>query len=270
MKVRAAGVNPFDSKVRRGLTKAELPRIPGFEVAGVVDQAGEGAEFAVGDELVGWSVGGAYAEYAIAGNVTHKPAGVSWEQAVSIPVAGETAQRVLDLLEVKPGETILIHGAAGAVGAVAVQLAKAAGLTVVGTASPANHEYLQSIGAVPVEYGDGLVERVRAAAPQGVDAVFDTAGKGGLRESIELRGGTERIVTIADWDAAVELGIQASGGTGDPVLIRAGLDAQLQAAADGKLTTRIAALFALADAAKAQQLSESGHARGKIVVLPQA
>jgi NADPH:quinone reductase-like Zn-dependent oxidoreductase len=270
LQVRAAGVNPFDHKVRRGLTKATLPRIPGFEVAGVVDQVGDGAEFAVGDELVGWSIGGAYAEHAIAGNVTRKPAGVSWEQAVSLPVAGETAQRVLDLLEVKSGETILIHGAAGAVGAVAVQLATAAGLTVIGTASPANHEYLRSIGAVPVEYGDGLVDRVRAAAPQGVDAVFDTAGKGGLRESIELRGGTERIVTIADWETAGELGIVASGGSGAPEHVRAGLDAQLQAAAEGKLVTRIADTFALADAGKAQELSESGHARGKIVVLPQA
>ncbi|WP_350281302.1 NADP-dependent oxidoreductase [Kribbella sp. HUAS MG21] len=270
IQVRAAGVNPYDYKVRRGLTKAKLPQIPGFEVAGVVDQVGDGAEFAVGDEVVGWSVGGAYAEHAIAGNITRKPAGVSWEQAVSLPVAGETAQRVLDLLDLKSGETILIHGAAGAVGAVAVQLAKAAGLTVVGTASPANHEYLRSVGAVPVEYGDGLVDRVRAAAPQGLDAVFDIAGKGGLRESIELRGGTERIVTIADWETAGALGIQASGGTGAPELVRAGLDAQLQAVADGNLSTRIADTFALADAAKAQELSESGHARGKIVVLPQA
>lgn len=271
VKVQAAGVNPFDTKVRAGLTKGfvdpVLPAIPGFEVAGVVDEAGDGAEFAVGDEVVGWSEGGSYAEYAIGGNLARKPAGLGWEQAVGVPVAGETAQRVLDLLGVKSGETILIHGAAGAVGSVAVQLAKAAGLTVVGTASVANHDYLRSIGAVPIEYGEGLLERVRAAAPQGVDAVFDTAGKGGLEESIELRGGTDRIVTIADYAAAV-LGIQVSGGGGSPEAIRAGLEAQLQAAADGKLTIRVAETFALADAAKAQELSESGHARGKIVVRP--
>jgi NADPH:quinone reductase-like Zn-dependent oxidoreductase len=169
---------------------------------------------------------------------------------------------------VKPGETILIHGAAGAVGSVAVQLAVAAGLTVIGTASPANHDYLRSIGAIPVAYGDGLLERVREAAPQGVDAVVDTAGMGGLEESIELRGGTDRIVTIADFGAAA-LGIQVSGGgTGTPEDVRAALDAQLQAAADGKLTIRIADTFGLPDANKAQALSESGHARGKIVVLP--
>ncbi|MEV0789473.1 NADP-dependent oxidoreductase [Kribbella sp. NPDC050459] len=270
IKVRAAGVNPIDFKVRRGWTKGfidpVLPAVPGLEVAGVVDQVGEGAEFAVGDEVVGWSDGGAYAEYAIAGNVARKPAGVSWEQAAGVPVAGETAQRVLDLLGVKSGETILIHGAAGAVGSVAVQLAKAAGLTVVGTASTANHDYLRSLGAVPVEYGEGLLERVRAAAPDGVDAVFDTAGQGGLQESIELRGGTDRIVTIADF-AAAELGVTASmAGTATPAEVRATLGAQLQAVADGTLTIRIAETFDLADAAKAQELSESGHARGKIVL----
>ncbi|MGW6200625.1 NADP-dependent oxidoreductase [Kribbella sp. NPDC055110] len=272
IKVHAAGVNPIDFKVRRGWTKGFIdpvfPAVPGLEVAGVVDEAGAGAEFAVGDEVVGWSDGGSYAEYAIGGNVARKPAGLSWEQAVGVPVAGETAQRVLDLLGVKSGETILIHGAAGAVGSVAVQLAKAAGLTVVGTASPANHEYLRSLGAVPVEYGEGLVERVRAAAPEGVDAVVDTAGKGGLPESVELRGGTDRIVTIADYAAAEALGVGFSGGGGTPESIRSGLDAQLQAAADGKLTPRIAQTFELADAAKAQELSESGHARGKIVLQP--
>ena len=272
IKVHAAGVNPYDTKIRRGFTKdfapAKFPAIPGFEVAGVVDEAGDGAAFAVGDEVVGWSTGGSYAEYALGGNVTRKPAGLGWEQAVGVPVAGETSQRVLALLDVKSGETILIHGAAGAVGSVAVQLAVAAGLTVIGTASPANHDYLRSIGAIPVAYGDGLLERVREAAPHGVDAVFDTAGMGGLEESIELRGGTDRIVTIADFGAA-ELGIQVSGGgTGTPEEVRAALDAQLQAAADGKLTIRIAGTFALADASKAQALSESGHARGKIVVVP--
>ncbi|HEY3559587.1 MAG TPA: NADP-dependent oxidoreductase [Kribbella sp.] len=274
IKVQAAGVNAFDFKVRRGWTRGfadpVFPAIPGFEVAGVVDEAGDGAEFAVGDEVAGWSEGGAYAEFALGGILARKPAGVSWEQAVSIPVAGETAQRVLGLLGVKSGETILIHGAAGAVGSVAVQLAVAAGVTVIGTASGANHEYLRSIGAVPVEYGEGLVDRVRAAAPQGVDAVVDTAGKGGLPESIELRGGTDRIVTIADYAAAGELGIETSGGGGSPEQVRAGLDAQLRAAADGKLTTRIAETFTLADAGKAQTLSESGHARGKIIILPQA
>jgi NADPH:quinone reductase-like Zn-dependent oxidoreductase len=271
IRVRAAGVNPIDFKIRRGWTQGFLdvtfPATPGMEVAGVVDEAGEGATFAVGDEVVGWAATGSYAEYAIAGNVVPKPAGVSWEQAVGLPVAGETAQRVLDELGLKEGETLLVHGGAGGVGSIAVQLAKAAGATVIGTASPANHDFVRSIGATPVEYGDGLVDRVRAVAPQGVDAVFDTAGQGGLPDSIELRGGTDRIVTIADMSAA-ELGVAASmGSSAGPEQIAAGLSRQLQAAADGNLQVRIAHTFSLADAAKAQELSESGHAPGKVVVL---
>jgi len=271
IRVKAAGVNPIDFKVRRGWTKGFIdvtfPATPGLEVAGVVDQAGDGAGFEVGDEVVGWSTTGSYAEYALVGNIARKPAGVSWEQAVGVPIAGETAERVLGELQVKDGETLLLHGAAGAVGSIAVQLAKAAGVTVIGTASPANDDFLRSIGAIPVAYGDGLVDRVRAVAPQGIDAVFDAAGQGGLQESVELRGSTDRIVTIADFDAA-KLGVAASmGSSATPEEIRAGLADQLRAAADGNLTIRIAGTFALADAAKAQDLSESGHAPGKVVVL---
>ncbi|GAB3947883.1 NADP-dependent oxidoreductase [Kribbella albertanoniae] len=272
VKVRAAGVNPMDHKIRRGFMQGmfdvTFPATPGVEVAGVVDEVGEGADFAVGDEVTGWSASGAYAEYALVGNAARKPEGVSWEQAVGLPVAGETSQRVLDELGVKSGETILIHGAAGAVGSIAVQLAVAAGLTVVGTASPRNHDFLRSIGATPVEYGDGLVDRVRAAAPQGIDAAFDTAGKGGLKESIELIGGLERVITIADFTAG-ELGVQASaGGTTTPEAARAGLEAHLAAAAAGTLTVRIADTFGLADAAKAQQVSEDGHPQGKLIIQP--
>jgi NADPH:quinone reductase-like Zn-dependent oxidoreductase len=271
VRVRAAGVNPIDFKIRRGWTQGfmpvTLPATPGHEVAGVVDEAGEGAEFAVGDEVVGWSKTGAYAEHAVVANVVPKPAGVSWEQAVGLPVAGETAQRVLDEFGVKDGETLLLHGAAGAVGSIAVQLAAAAGVTIIGTASPANHEFLRELGAIPVAYGDGLADRVRKVAPQGVDAVFDAAGQGGLQESIELRGGTDRIVTIADMQAGA-LGIALStGSSASPEEIGRGLTAQLQAVAAGQLRVRIAETFALADAAKAQDLSESGHAQGKIVVL---
>ena len=271
VKVRAAGVNPIDFKIRRGWTKGFIdvtfPATPGTEVAGVVDEVGDGAEFAVGDEVVGRSATGAYAEHAIVGNVAPKPAALSWEQAVGVPIAGETAQRVLDELQVKDGETLLVHGAAGAVGSIAVQLAKAAGATVIGTASPANHDFLRSIGATPVEYGDGLIDRVRAVAPQGIDAVLDAAGYGGLQESIELRGGTDRILTIADMQAGA-LGIAVLSGSATPDEIRATLTNQLQAAADGRLQVRVAETFPLTDAAKAQELSESGHAPGKVVILP--
>lgn len=183
--VRAAGVNPVDHKIRNGWMEAAfptpLPATPGSEFAGVVDETGEGVTGpAVGDEVLGRSVTGAYAAYVLADAdaVAPRPEGLGWEEAAALPVATATAARVLDELAVTAGDTLLLHGAAGAVGSAAVQLATARGATVVGTASPANHDYLRVLGAVPVAYGEGLVERVRAAAPQGVDAVFDAAGKG--------------------------------------------------------------------------------------------
>ena len=127
--------------------------------------------------------------------------------------------------------------------------------------------YLRSLGATPVEYGDGLVDRVRAIAPQGVDAVFDTAGQGALPDSIELRGGTDRIVTIADM-AGGELGVTVSAGATSPEETKAGLVEQLQLAAAGDLKLKVAETFTLADAAKAQEISEAGHARGKLVLVP--
>ncbi|HEY0474372.1 MAG TPA: NADP-dependent oxidoreductase [Kribbella sp.] len=272
VKVRAAGVNPADVKIRRGwfevVRATTFPAIPGLEVAGIVDELGEGVtDLAVGDEVVGWSKSGAYAEHALVGVVAKKPAELPWDQAVALPVAGETSARVLGQLGVRQGETVLVNGAAGGVGAVAVQLAVALGATVIGTASEANHDYLRSLGAVPVTYGDGLVERVRTAAPQGVDAVFDVAGGGALPDSIELRGGTDRIITIAD-PAAQELGVPFSSGGTPPEQQKAGLAEQLELAADGKLRLKVTETFALADAGKAQDVSEAGHAGGKLVVIP--
>jgi len=172
---------------------------------------------------------------------------------------------VLDLLKVSAGETLLIHGAAGAVGTVAVQLAVRRGATVIGTASPANQAYLRDLGAVPVEYGDGLVERVRALAPRGIDAVFDVAGKGALPASIELRGGTSRIITIADMGAQ-SLGIPFSAGT--PEMRSAPALADLaRLVVDGALRLTVSATYPLERAAEAHRISEAGHARGKIVLL---
>ncbi|MFI5757954.1 NADP-dependent oxidoreductase [Streptomyces sp. NPDC051569] len=271
--VRAAGVNPMDFKIRRGTMEqvfpTPLPAVPGLEFAGVVDEIGAGVtEVAVGDDVLGWSAGGAYARYALADTIVRKPADLAWTEAAALPVAAETSERVLDLLALRNGETLLLHGAAGAVGSVAVQLAVARGATVIGTASPANHGYLRSLGAIPVAYGDGLVERVRAVAPQGIDAVFDVAGKGALPDSIELRGGTtDRIVTIADAGAA-GLGVTFSGGGGSPEAKRAALAEGVRLAADGTLRLRVAQAFPLADAAKAQAESERGHAAGKLVVTP--
>ncbi|MFJ3222547.1 NADP-dependent oxidoreductase [Streptomyces sp. NPDC086783] len=271
VRVVTVGVNPLDHKRRHGWMEAfyptTFPAVPGLEFAGVVDTLGEGATgFAPGDEVFGWTRTGAYAEYAIAGDIVHKPAGLSFEAAATLPVAGETTERVLGLLGLKSGETLLLHGAAGAVGQVAVQLAVARGATVIGTASPANHDFLRALGAVPVAYGQGLADRVRSAAPHGVDAVFDAAGHDTLPVSVELRGGTtDRIVTIAAQDAA-EYGVVFSGGGTPSEVVRTWLAEHGRLAAEGRLVVPVARTFALADAAEAQELSEAGHVRGKLIL----
>jgi NADPH:quinone reductase-like Zn-dependent oxidoreductase len=267
VRVKAAGVNGLDGKIRSGALEAlfptAFPAVPGGELAGVVDALGEGvSDVQVGDEVLGWSDTGSYAQYALATIVAPKPAGLDWQHAVALPVAGETAERVLNLLGVGAGETVLMHGAAGAVGTLAVQLATARGARVIATAGPSNQDYLTSLGATATLYGDGLVERVRALAPEGVHAVFDLAGKGALEDSITLRGGTERIVTIADFRAH-QLGITfASGGQERSA---AHLAALAQDAAAGKVVTTVTA-YPLAEAATAQQVSDAGHGRGKLVL----
>ncbi|MFF1724330.1 NADP-dependent oxidoreductase [Streptomyces sviceus] len=266
VRVKAAGLNALDGKIRSGAMEAAfptpLPAVPGAELAGVVDALGEGVrDVQVGDEVLGWSDTGSYAQYALATTVAPKPDGLNWQHAVALPVAGETAERVLNLLGVAAGETVLMHGAAGAVGTLAVQLATARGARVIATAGPANQDYLTSLGATATLYGEGLVERVRALAPDGVDAVFDLAGKGALEDSIALRGGTERIVTIADFRAH-QLGITSTGGQERSATRLAAL---AQEAATGKLVTTVTA-YPLAQAATAQQISDAGHGRGKLAL----
>lgn len=194
--VRAVGVNPLDHKVRSGsITEffpVDFPAVTGYEVSGVVEAVGEGVTaWQVGDEVFGSVHGGGYAEHVLAAadKLARKPAALGWEEAAAIPVAAETAWRSLDLLGLEAGQTLLVHGAAGGVGTVVLQFARQRGIRVVGTASEANHAYLRELGAVPVVYGDGLAERVRAAAPEGVDRVLDVAGLGDvLPLSIELAG----------------------------------------------------------------------------------
>ncbi|GAA2131948.1 NADP-dependent oxidoreductase [Glycomyces algeriensis] len=267
IRVKAAGLNAIDGKIRSGAMEAvrptPLPAIPGGELAGVVDAVGDGvSDVQVGDEVLGWSDTGAYAEYALATTVARKPAGLGWENAAALPVASETAERVLNLLGVTEGETVLMHGAAGGVGTIAVQLAVARGARVIATAGPGNQDYLASLGAIPTVYGEGLVERVRALAPEGVDAVFDLAGKGALEDSIALRGGTERIVTIADFRAR-ELGIVFASGAQEQSAAR--LAALAEDAANGGLVTTATA-YPLGKAAEAQRISDAGHVRGKLVL----
>ncbi|MFC9254950.1 NADP-dependent oxidoreductase [Amycolatopsis thailandensis] len=269
--VRAAGVNPIDWKIRAGLMAevfpTEFPAVPGGDVAGVIDATGEGVSgFTAGDEVLGTGIGG-YAEYVLAeaASVIRKPESLSWELAAALPAVVNTAYRALNLLDLEKGETLLVDGAAGGVGTIAVQLAVARGLTVVGTASEANHDYLRSLGAVPVQYGEGLAERVRAVAPQGIDASFDASGHS-LSALVELTGGPKRVITIAASDAA-DHGVRFTSGS-PAEQVPGSLAEGAALAAEGKLTLPISRVYPLAEAAAAQDESEAGHVRGKLVLVP--
>ncbi|MFF1903564.1 NADP-dependent oxidoreductase [Kitasatospora sp. NPDC058218] len=272
--VRAAGVNPVDHKLRSGamtgLFPVTFPHVTGFEVAGVVEAVGEGAtEWAPGDEVFGPTGGGGYAEHVLvdAGNLARKPAALGWEQAAAIPVAAETSWRALDLLGVESGRTLLVHGAAGGVGTVLLQFARSRGIRVIGTAREANHAYLRALGAIPVTYGDGLAERVRAVAPDGVDRVLDAAGQGDvLPLSIELAGGAEHVLTIADFEGAARYGVRVSAGAETVHHHGPALAAALALYEEGTLHLPLHRVFPLEEAAQAHRLSEQGHVRGKVVL----
>jgi NADPH:quinone reductase-like Zn-dependent oxidoreductase len=269
--VRATGVNPIDWKARSGMLAEVMPLsfpvIDGREAAGVVDEVGEGVEdVAVGDAVFGFAVGGAAAELAVLDDYVRKPEGLSFEQAASLPVAAETSARVFQVLGgVGDGDTLLVNGAAGGVGVIGVQLARAHGARVIGTASERNHELLRSLGAEPTTHGPGLAERVRALAPDGVDDVFDTAGKGEIEDMIELTGDPAHVATIADFGAA-RLGVKVTGGAEGRVV--EGLREAASLADAGQLQVLVDRTFPFAQAAEAHRVSQEGHVRGKLVLVP--
>lgn len=272
VRVRAAGVNPADWKQRRGLWSGGkplgAPRGIGHDLSGVVEAVGEGvAELAVGDEVFGTGKS-TYAELALStpGELAARPSDVPWETAGGVGVAGRTAYRVLRQLEIGPGDTLLIHAAAGGVGIVATQLALAWGATVVGTAGSDNQAFVRELGATPVRHGDGWAGRVRQAAPDGVDAVLDASGRGELALSVELAGGPDRVLTIAASDAK-EHGVRFSGDDGD-VDVSDAFPELGRLLATGDLVLPVWRTFPLADAAAAHRVSEDGHLRGKIVLVP--
>ncbi|MGI5321438.1 NADP-dependent oxidoreductase [Actinomadura nitritigenes] len=265
--VRAAGVNPSDWKKRQGLMDPELPQTLGHEAAGVVDELGEGVEdVAVGDRVFGLSAeGAAQAELAVLSFYAPIPPSLDFPGAAALPAAIETATRALDQLGVASGGTLLINGASGSVGGAAVQLAVARGARVIGTGGPANHEYLRSLGAEPVEYGEGLVERVRALAPDGVDLALDVAGSGVLPELIGLAGGAEHVVTVADFAGAREHGVRFSrGDAGRAVHVLGEISALIEA---GRFSLPVARTFPLKEIAEAHRAGEEGRVRGKLVLL---
>jgi NADPH:quinone reductase-like Zn-dependent oxidoreductase len=268
VRVRAVGINPIDWKVRSGMMGGDLPKVTGQEVSGVVDEIGEGVSgVAVGDEVFGPAAGGGgAAEYALLENWAAIPSSLDFAGAAALPVAVETAARTLDFVEVGDGQTVLVNGAAGAVGIATVQLARGRGARVIGTASPGNHEYLRTYGAEPTTYGDGLVERVRELSPDGVDKAIDDAGGGALPALVELAGGPENVVTIADYEGAQQTGVTMTGGAGSVRAWHA-----LATAADlieaGRFSLPVAQTFPLERIADAHALSETGHVRGKLVLL---
>jgi NADPH:quinone reductase-like Zn-dependent oxidoreductase len=270
IRVRAVAVNLIDAKIRSGrldgVFPASFPVMPGWDVAGIVDAAGEGAAAAVGDEVFGVATVGGYSQYALLDRPVPKPAALSFETAAAVVTVGEAAFRVLKHLGLKAGQTLLILGGGGSVGGIAVQLATARGITVVATAAEGDINRLTGLGATAVGYGDGWAERVRAVAPAGVDAVFDTAGAGLLADAIELAGDPDRVITIAD-ESAFGLGVRFTGA--DPADRAPEALPELAALlADGRLTVPVWRSYPLAEAALAHADLDARRNHGKLILLP--
>lgn len=281
--VRAAGINPIDYKLYSGMMGADQSQLPmrlGMEVSGLVSAAGDQAHgpagpVAVGDEVIGYPVAGGYAA-ALTVPVTSvfpKPASLSWEEAAGLSLTGVTAHHLLEATGVQAGDTVLIHAASGGVGLTAAQLALDRGATVVGTAGPQRQEQLRGYGIVPVEYGDGLADRVRAAAPDGIDVALDAIGTDeAVDTSLELVSDKHRIATVAAFGRAAAAGIQLLGnGPGaDPgTEIRDRARLVLTDLVDrGRLRVVVARTFPLAEAGQAHRLVAEGHSGGKVVLVP--
>jgi NADPH:quinone reductase-like Zn-dependent oxidoreductase len=283
IEIRAAGVNPIDAKVYSGAMGADPGRLPlrlGSEASGVVTAVGPGAAgpagpVQAGDEVIAYRAPGSYAEELVvpAFALVPKPDTLDWAQASGLMVTGATAWHLLTATGVGAGDTVLIHGAAGGVGVMAVQLAVGRGATVVATASPANHDFLRELGAIPVEYGTGLMDRVRAVAPGGVDAALDLAGTDeALDVSFVLVPDRTRIATILSFERGLNTGIKVLGGApgadpGTEIRDAARLDLA-RLAQDGKLRVFVSHTFPLAEAGRAHEAIAQGHTRGKIALIP--
>jgi len=272
--VKAAGINPGEISIREGFLAerfpATFPSGEGTDFAGVVQTQGYGVRgFTVGDEVLGWTERRASHAELVAvpeDQLTAKPATVSWEVAGSLFVAALAAYASVDAVAPKAGETVVVSAAAGGVGSVAVQLAKHTGATVIGLAGEHNHEWLRSHDIIPVSYGDGQEERIRAAAPGGVDAFIDTFGGGYVDLAIGLGVPPARINTIADFEAVERLGVQSQG---THAIATAEILAELVGmVADGTLEITIAGTFPLADVREAFGELAARHSHGKIVLLP--
>ncbi|MFD9964109.1 NADP-dependent oxidoreductase [Amycolatopsis sp. NPDC058986] len=274
VEVRAAGINPGEAYIREGVFAeqwpATFPSGQGSDLAGVVAELGEGVDgVTVGDEVIGFVHSrSSQARYVVveAENLTPKPAGVPWEVAGALFVAGTTAYAAVRAVSPREGETVVVSGAAGGVGSITVQLAKLAGAKVIGLAGAGNHAWLAQHDVVPVAYGEGVEERIKEASGGKVDAFVDTFGSGYVDLALKLGVHTDRIDTVIDFAAAEKYGVKREGNID---AAEAGVLAELAALLDkGLLEIPIAKTYPLADVRDAYRELERRHTRGKIVLLP--
>ena len=275
IRVKAAGINPGEAKIRDGalhaIWPATFPSGQGSDFAGVVERLGPGVTaVAERDEVIGWvDTRSSQAEYVVAdaGDLAPRPSGLPWEVAGAIPVAGFTAWAMVRAVDVKPGDTVVVAGAAGGVGSLAVQLAKRAGATVIGLAGPSNHDWLKRHDVIPVAYGDGVVDRIRESANTQVDAFLDTYGGDYVELALnDLGVSPERIDSVTRPDAAAKYGIKIDGNGAGASAATLETLAGLIAAKDLELP--IARTYPLTEVVTAYTQLAKGHIRGKIVLIP--
>ena len=272
--VKAAGINPGEASIRKGLLHsrwpATFPSGEGSDLAGVIVALGEGVQdFAVGDEVIGFTNNRAsHAEFVLveASNVTRRPPNVPWEVAGSLFVAGATAYAAVRAVSLKQGDTLAVSSAAGGVGSIVVQLAVKEGAKVIGLASPSHHQWLRDHDVIPVAYGEGIEERIRAAADNHLDAFIDTFGADYVELALKLGVQPQRIDTIANFEAVEKYGVKAEGSaqgaSAEVLAYLAGLINQ------GELEIPIAHVYPLADVREAYRDLEQRHTNGKIVLVP--
>jgi len=274
VQVKAAALNPGEASIREGYLDAASPTTfpsgEGSDLAGVVTAVGDGVtEFSVGDEVLGWSwTRSSHAEYTAVpvSQLIPKPASVPWPVAGALYVVAATAYAAVRAVAAGPGDTVVVSAAAGGVGTVVVQLLKVKGASVIGIASQAHHEWLTTHGVTPVAYGDGLADRLRAAAPDGIDAFIDLFGPEYVRLAVELGVPRDRIETIIAFDAAREYGTKAEGsGTASTTGVLAEMTGLV---ADGLIEIPIAASYPLDHVQQAYAEVEQRHTLGKVVLIP--
>jgi NADPH:quinone reductase-like Zn-dependent oxidoreductase len=274
VRVKAAGINPGEAAIREGVFAkqwpAKFPSGQGSDLAGIVEEVGTAVKnVAVGDEVIGFTNNrSSQAELVVieADHLIHRPAHVSWEQAGALFVAGTTAYAAVQAVSLKAGDTVVVSGAAGGVGSIAMQLARNIGAKVIGLAGAANHAWLSDHGVIPIGYGDGVAERIRSASGNKVDAFVDTFGGGYVELALELGVAPDRIDTIIDFGAAAKHGVKTAGNS---AAANAKVLAELASLIDaGRLKIPIAKVYPLADVREAYQDLARRHTRGKIVLVP--